>query len=456
MYLDRSTALRQTQSLTVSNNLIQSLKILQFRHDELSAFLEDQAERNPLIELLRPSVPASPAPQRAAPGLDGPRGGPVSDATDVIEATITAEPTLRDHLHEQISLAFRDAGDRHIAVELVDNIDSDGYLRADLDLMADMLGIDMDRLEDVLSVIHGFDPVGVGARDLAECLRLQLAARNLLTPQMTRLLDHIELLARFDLAALARLTRSSEDAVIRMARVIRTLDPKPGHRFDSEPLLPALPDVIVECRPKQTMRIELNNALLPRVLVDRQYYSEIRSQSRTEQDRRFVVDCMNRASFLVRCLDQRAQTLLTVATEIASRQDAFLRQGAVHLRPLSMKDVAEATGFHESTVCRAIANKFMMTPHGVFEMKYFFSVSIAATHGGADHSAETVRHRIRQLVADETADAVLSDDQIVAALKDSGIDLARRTVAKYRDMLRIPSSLQRRREKRAQFEYDCA
>ena len=241
-----------------------------------------------------------------------------------------------------------------------------------------------------------------------------------------------------------------------MTRIIKSLDPKPGHRFDVDPVLPALPDVLMSCAGDGEIRIELNTALLPRVLVDRQYIAAVKSRKLDDDDRRFVADCISGAGFLVRCLDQRARTLLTVATEIARRQADFVRLGRAHLKPLSMKDVADATGFHESTVWRAIANKYVLTGHGMFELRYCFSNAVAGTDDAVDHSSETVRCRIQKLVEAETADTVLCDDEIVDALKDAGIDVARRTVAKYRGMLRIPSSLQRRRQKRAQMQLQCA
>lgn len=479
MYLERSTAIQQKQSLTVSNNLIQSLKILQFRNDELSAFLEDQAERNPFLQVTHPL--ASPTPtdhgtshatredatartanleqtDRGRPNLPG-RDGPAPRTVDpdqLIAATCCAQTSLREHLHRQIVIAFDDPVERGIARDLADNIDPDGYLRTDLDLLADTLGTDEDQVERVLRVVQGLDPAGIGARDLAECLRLQLIDRGLMTPPMEQMLQNLPLLARFDIARLAAVTRTCPETVIGMARTIKSLDPKPGLRFDPEPIMPALPDVLIGSDADGQVGVELNTDMLPRVLVDREYSSRIRTGAASEEDRRFVSDCLGSAGFLTRCLDQRAQTLLKVATEIAARQSAFLRHGRQHLRPLSLRDVAEATGLHESTVCRAVANKYAMTPFGMFELKFFFSNAVGGTSADEDHSAETVRLRIRKLIDSEGVDTVLCDGQIVDALKEAGIHVARRTVAKYRDMLRITSSLQRRRAKRALLEHGCA
>ncbi len=482
MYLDRSTAIQQKQTLTVSNSLIQSLRILQFRHDELNAYIEDQAERNPFIKLKQPMAPAQASDSKvlsqtavatsdamgrsSAPSFDQPwksapsgAGGAVRsfiDPDQAIEATCSAEITLREHLHRQIGFSFREAPDHAIAVEIVENIDPDGYMRTDLDLLAEMLGTSKEHVEQVLQVVQGFDPAGVGARSLAECLRLQLADRDELSAPMERLLDNLPLLATYDIPKLALVTRTDPNNVIAMVRRIKSLNPKPGNNFDNDPVMPALPDVLIQYGADGGIRVELNSDLLPRVLVDRQYLSQIKRVSTNDEDRRFVADCMTSANFLARSLDQRAKTLLKIATEIASHQAAFLRYGPQHLRPLSMKEVADVTGYHESTVSRATANKFVMTSHGMFELKFLFSNAIAGTRSDVDHSAETVRHQIRNLIDSETAETVLCDNQIVAALKDAGIDVARRTVAKYRDMLRIPSSRQRRRQKRAQMEFQCA
>lgn len=480
MFLERSISLQQKQALNVSSNLIQSLCILQLRHDELHAFLKEQAERNPLIEISLPLVDApgparadtftAPLPRQAEAGerrspkqslphssssmsMTGRGSYQVGQAAadyDPFQHIAGAAMTLREYMHEQITLSFHDATERRIAFGIADSLDPDGYLRTDTEWLAEILNTDEPRLLAVLDQVQKLEPAGVGARNLRECLCLQLANDGRLCESLEKILSNIELLARYDIARLATVTGTSQAEVLQMIKIIRSLDPKPGSRFDHEPVFPALPDVHVHCSADDKIAVELNTQLFPRVLIDRQYYSEISTRKGSEHEKRFVIDCMNDATFLVKCLDQRAATLLKVATEIASQQAAFFRHGPEHLKPLMMKDIAKATGYHESTVCRSIANKFMMTAHGMFEMKYFFSTAIAGTEGSQDHSAETVRQKIRQLVECESPETVLRDDDLVGELEKSGIKVARRTVAKYREAMRIPSSLHRRREKQTQ------
>jgi len=234
-----------------------------------------------------------------------------------------------------------------------------------------------------------------------------------------------------------------------MLAELRALDPKPGHAFGGGVVPTVVPDVIVRPVKEGGFRVELNTETLPRVLVNRGYYSAVVRSTKVPNERAYLSECLQTANWLVKSLDQRARTILKVATEIVRQQSAFLQHGVAHLRPLNLRTVADEIGMHESTVSRVTANKYMATTRGIFELKYFFTSAIASADGGDSHSAEAVRHRIRQLIDAEAASAVLSDDAIVAVLRDAGIDIARRTVAKYRESMRIPSSVERRREKRA-------
>jgi RNA polymerase sigma-54 factor len=233
-----------------------------------------------------------------------------------------------------------------------------------------------------------------------------------------------------------------------MIAELKQLNPKPGLAFGSMQMQPVVPDVLVRLASDGSWFVELNNETLPRVLVNRSYYTRVTKAARTAQDKDYIVDCLQSANWLAKSLDQRARTILRVAEEIVRQQDGFFAHGVQHLRPLNLKTVADAIKMHESTVSRVTSNKYIATPRGIFELKYFFTSSIAASGDGEAHSSESVRHRIKQLIDAETADDVLSDDKLVERLKDDGIDIARRTVAKYREAMRIPSSVQRRREKR--------
>ena len=266
---------------------------------------------------------------------------------------------------------------------------------------------------------------------------------------MQALVGNLELLARRDFQSLKKLCGVDEEDLVEMMAEIRHLDPRPGMAYSDGRIEAIVPDVEVRAASDGSWSVEFNPDALPRVLVDNIYYARVAKSAKNQGEKDFLTECHQNASWLTRSLDQRARTILKVASEIVRQQDAFLVHGIRHLRPLNLRTVAEAIGMHESTVSRVTTNKYMLTPRGVFELRYFFTAAIASVGEGDAHSAEAVRDRIRQLVSDEAPAAVLSDDQIVEILQRGGIDIARRTVAKYRESMNIPSSVQRRREKRA-------
>ncbi|MDP2731654.1 MAG: RNA polymerase factor sigma-54, partial [Hoeflea sp.] len=360
-------------------------------------------------------------------------------------------PTLRDHVTEQIASTFTDPAERLIATELADLLDAAGYLAGDVSEIVERLGADPVQVDAVLAQLQDSEPAGLFARSLSECLALQLARKDRLDPAMAALLDNLELLARRDFAALTRICGVDEEDLLDMMAEIRALDPKPGTRFETGSSEMVVPDVSVRPSSDGGWNVELNPDTLPRVLVNQTYFATVSGKmAKNGAGQEFLSECLQTANWLARSLDQRARTIMKVASEIVRQQDAFLLHGVDHLRPLNLKAVAEAIGMHESTVSRVTSNKYMITPRGVFELKYFFTVSIASAEAGGDaHSAESVRHRIRVLVEQEAPEAVLSDDDLVDLLKQSGIEIARRTVAKYREAMAIPSSVHRRREKRA-------
>ena len=366
-----------------------------------------------------------------------------------LEAFVSAEATLPDWLREQLTLAIADPVQRMIGQYLIDLVDKSGYLTGDLAAAAEKLGTGVPEIEAVLTVLQTFDPPGICARDLAECLAIQLKERDRYDPAMQALVTRLDLLARRDFAALKKICGVGEEDLVDMIAEIRQLNPKPGLAFGSAIVQPIVPDVFVRPAPDGAWLVELNSDTLPKVLVNQSYYAEVSATARRDTDKSYLAECLQSATWLVRALDQRARTILKVSNEIVRQQDAFFARGVQHLRPLNLKTVAEAIGMHESTVSRVTANKYMATSRGIFELKYFFTSSIAASHGGEAHSAEAVRHRIKQLIDGESATEILSDDTIVERLRTAGIDIARRTVAKYREAMRIPSSVQRRREKQA-------
>jgi RNA polymerase sigma-54 factor len=486
--------LRQTQSLVMTPQLRQAIKLLQSSNLEVVAFIDEELERNPLLERDESALPgpddglrADPIapgaehadthaaavsetlPQEAAAPLDiaewdnvydsggsadGPggaigNGGRSDFSTDLsgIEDIAASGRSLREHLGEQVRLSFADPRDRLIAAQMIALVDGAGRLTVEDQSFAQALGCEPERVAAVRARMQHFEPVGMFCRDLRECLAVQLAERNRLDPAMQALLDNLELLARRDRATLMQLCGVDAEDLADMIAELRRLDPKPGARFDAAPAPAVVPDVLMRRAPDGTWVVELNPETLPRLLVNRGFHARATVGVATRDDRAWLAERLQTANWLVKSLEQRANTILKVAAEIVRRQEAFFQHGIEHLRPLILRDVAEGVAMHESTVSRVTANKYVATPRGTFELKYFFTTAIPGTRGGEAHSAEAVRYRIKAMVDAEHPEKVLSDDAIVERLREEGVDIARRTVAKYRESLRIPSSVQRKREK---------
>lgn len=479
--------IRQSTALVMTPQLRQAIKLLQLSNLELGAFVAEELQRNPLLERDEgesAGVSDLPAPdQRGDPlpvGADSaaligsdmlplPEASPLDaehadtfDASDAserisrqggsfdgdergIEQVAEGPRSLREHLSLQLRLAFDQPAERLIGAHLIALLDPAGRLAAEPAALAAALGTSTEAVENVRQRMLQFDPVGCFACDLKECLAAQLAERNRLDPAMAALLDHLDLLGRRDLRQLMTVCGVDAEDLADMIGELRQLDPKPGTRFDSIPLSALVPDILMRPDVDGGFRLELNQDTLPRILVNHALYTRI-SMGVHGTDRSFLAEQMAAANWLVRSLAQRADTILKVATEIVRRQNGFFFHGITHLRPLTLREVADAVEMHESTVSRVTSNKYIATPRGILELKYFFTTALGGI-GGETHSAEAVRSRIRTLVREEAPQAVLSDDAIAAVLRREGVDIARRTVAKYREALHIPGSVQRRREK---------
>ncbi len=484
--------------------LRQAIQLLQFTNLEAAQFVEQELERNPLLE--RDESNDSPSIERAALDQQVPRGEAPpdtvaavsgetlpSDATAPLDADFSNtfdaggvsdggpgfdsglgpglgasgmrtsgaafdgedrgiddladhRPPLRDHLGEQLRLNFDDPGDRIIGAYLIALLCPAGRLTAEPADIATAMGVPLERVERVRQAMMLFDPPGMFARTLAECLGAQLREKNRLDPAMQTLLDHLPLLAQRETRKLMGLCGVDAEDLADMIAEIRALDPKPATSFDATMVHTVVPDLLMRASHDDSWMIELNPETMPRVLVNERFYARVAPKAKKEE-RVFLSERLASATWLVRSLQQRAQTILKVAAEVVRQQDAFLRHGVAYLRPLILRDIAAAVELHESTVSRVTANKYIATPRGTYELKYFFSASIQATDGGESHSAEAVRHRIRTLIAAEQPNDIVSDDTLVTLLRREGVDIARRTVAKYREALRIPNSVQRRREK---------
>ena len=499
MGLSHKLEMRQGQSLVMTPQLQQAIKLLQMSNFELQAFLETELERNPLLDrdekaLMAAEITRQPtdmttelkseastaerleamdtdltnvyadeakadtANREAAAG--SPDGGWSSlrshsgnahgggDDMDYAQ-NVTREITLNEHLTDQLHLAIHDPARRLIGAHLIGMVNEAGYLSGELDMVAKLLGASLSEVEAVLGILQGFEPAGVFARDLKECLAIQLKEHDRYDPAMQLLIENLDLVAKRDFVGLERVCGVDHADVKDMVAELRALNPKPGNAFGTLILQPVVPDVFVRAAQDGTWHVELNSETLPRVLVNNQYYARVSATAARDTDKLYLSECLSTATWLVKSLDQRARTILKVAREIVRQQDSFFLEGVSGLRPLNLRTVADAISMHESTVSRVTSNKYIGTPRGIFEMKYFFTTAINATQGEPSHSSEAVRHRIKRLIEAETAKSVLSDDQLVDLLLAEGVDIARRTVAKYREALGLPSSVQRRREKRA-------
>ncbi len=463
--------------------LQQAIKLLQFSHLELAAFIQQELEKNPLLS--EGSSEDGPAADYEAPAIEAPRdtaealsaaapaladaddrwtrehadrGGDAAasrvgqreDAPEALDFVAERPRSLAVHVLEQIELMFESPAERRIAVKIAEGLDEAGYCRLDAAAVAEAVATDIALVEKIWARLRQMEPAGLFSRTVAECLAAQLAERNRLDPAMKALLDNLDLVAAGELGQLRRRCGVDDEDLRDMLSELRTLDPRPGQAFDFEPIQPVQPDLyLTTAKDPDTgedgWHIELNTDALPKVLVDRNYHATLMKGARAKPDRDFVAERFQSANWLVKTLEQRATTILKVAREIVRQQDGFFRHGVSALKPLVLRDIAIATELHESTVSRVTSNKYINTPRGIFELKYFFTSSLPARTPGVVVSSESVRSRIRLLVGGENAHQPLSDDRIVDLLKGEGIEIARRTVAKYREAMRIPSSAERRR-----------
>lgn len=365
-----------------------------------------------------------------------------------LDQTLEGEENLHDYLARQMAVLYEGAAERLVATHIIDAVDEAGYVPAGVcGDIADRLGADEGAVEGILAGLQTLEPSGVCARSLSECLAIQLKDQDRYDPAMQALIENLELLAKREMTTLKRLCGVDQEDMTDMIHEIRALDPKPGLAFGGIDVQPVVPDIFIHKSPAGTWVVELNSDTLPKVLVNSQYVSELDGLGENKEAKAFVTDCMSNANWLVKALDQRARTILKVSTALVKKQQQFFEHGVRFLKPLTLKDIAEEIDMHESTVSRVTNNKFLSCPRGMFELKYFFTSSISAADGGDAHSAESVKYRLKELIDAEEPKKILSDDKLVVMMKAEGIDIARRTVAKYREAMKIPSSVQRRRQK---------
>ena len=489
--------LRQSQSLVMTPQLQQAIKLLALSNIEIESFIGDAIAANPLLDI--GSEPGEPGgvdstPDRevrttaletssvdrligegrgaddrpldiepAAAATERDTGdGAIGEALDAswsremrlgggeegpgIDERGGSTQTLAEHLDTQIGLVAPDSKLAGIARYLIGLLDDAGYLPVSLREVCEDLAVPLGDGETALALVQSLDPTGVGARTLSECIALQAREADRYDPCMARLIDNLDLVARGEFARLRKMCGVDDEDFADMMGELRAYDPKPGLRFGGESGGAVTPDVLIDPTRDGGWKISLNEATLPKLVVNRSYYVELKSSCADKTSRGWLSEKLADANWLLKALDQRQKTILKVATELVKQQDGFFRQGVSQLKPLTLRTVADAIGMHESTVSRVTSSKYLHCARGTFELKYFFTSGIS-TPGGEGASAEAVKSAIRKLIDAELPKAILSDDALVDLLKAQGYDLARRTVAKYREAIGIGSSVQRRRQK---------
>ena len=479
MGLGPSLSIRQSQQLVLTPQLRQAIQLLQLSNLELDAFIAEELSKNPLLESRSDEGDEQPAGDVAGeaetdgdeapddPGADDLIMGQAEDdrpldvdwqsealETDSFSDVVTSggseegfdfdrveysAGSLAQYLTDQLHGASGDVGD--LARVVAETIDDTGYLSVPLEQITELTGAPEWLVEQALELVQALDPPGVGARSLAECLALQAKAADRYDPAMARLIDNLDLLSKGRTADLKRICGVDDEDLADMIRELRAYDPKPGCQFSGQAAEDVTPDVFVR-RMRAGFAVELNQATLPRLLVNRRYYQELKSGPQDKTSRAWLSECLQSANWLVKALDQRARTIVKVVSEIVKRQQGFFERGVAAMKPLTLREVADVIGMHESTVSRVTSNKYLLCDRGLYELKYFFGSGVASAEGeGA--AAEAVKAGIRDIIAAETE--ILSDDAIAVLLKQKGFDVARRTVVKYREAMGIGSSIQRRR-----------
>jgi len=470
MAVKQQLTIRQSQTLTMTPQMQMAIKLLQLSNLELKELVDQELEINPLLESDTSEADA-PLEKKEREELDftesssedmenssyenvfqdgiptSSSGGSFDEESLSFENYTASAVSLQDKLYQQFSHeTTHDPCLQAIGYDLIHNLSAAGYVENSLEDTAERLGVELTLVEDALEILQEIAPPGVGARDLKECLLLQLMHKRALTPTKQIVLDNLHLVADRNVSELSRLTGLSSQDVIHVIKEIRSLDPRPGHDVDAGAPQTLVPDVIIK-KINEGWFVQLNTETLPRALANETYYTHVKSNSRSREEKEYLTQKWSDATWLVKAMDQRANTILKVAEELVRQQNDFLEYGIKFLRPIILKDIAEKIEMHESTVSRVTTGKYIATPRGIFELRFFFTTAINSNTGGDAHSSSYIRERIKELIDKEPHQKPISDEKLVDFLAEDGIDVARRTVTKYREAMNIPSSFQRKRFK---------
>ena len=468
MRLGFDLTIEQVQKLVMTPELIQAIQILQFNTQELESFVEEQLLVNPVLE--QDTERAEKAREEAdteygqekknEDELDWKefiRNSSYDDIsykgwhdkddekTNDFERYVTTEVTLPEHLMFQYQFATVSKGCRRVGKYIIESLDENGYMTSTIDEIAGATGVSEEKVNEALDIIHGFEPAGVGARDLKECLLIQLKAKDELTPEMEEMIrDYLEDIAANRLAAVAKAMGITVQQAQDMADVIRTLEPKPGRQFASEMETKyIIPDVIIE-KIEDEYVVIINESSSPHLMVSAYYKNLLRQADSDKQLADYLSERVNSANWLIKSIEQRKQTIYNVVSAVVKYQKDFFDYGSKYLKTLTLKDIAEELGIHESTVSRSINGKYLQCSRGVFEIKHFFSAGVSDS-SGTGVSSNSIKEFIKEIVDSENKAKPWSDQKIVEMLENKGLNISRRTVAKYRDELGILSSSKRRR-----------
>ncbi len=480
MQISQNLKIRQSQSLVMTPQLQQAIKLLQLNNVELCELVNKELEENPFLENESESIDRE-ATERDKEEQDGTEN--ILDAFDsgesitdqptknedyenrwdqdqiltsktnnyetidsgsIAEQTVSEKISLKTVLQKQLSVEFKLPQEKMIAEVLVDYIEPSGWLEKSIEELVEIIGCDQTMIEKIIVRMQKFEPTGVFARNLSECLRIQLDYAQKLTPEMEILIQNFDLLAKGEIKSLCKICKITEEVLTRNIKVIKTLNPKPGTQYSDDDGEIYHPDVIVKQK-NNNWEVELNNSTLPKVIVNENYIKELDKLQSKENDKKYITESLNSARWLLKAIEQRNLTTLKISSEIVKQQKLFFEKGVSYLKPMILKDVAKKIGMHESTVSRVTTSKLMLTPRGLIEMKNFFSATINSTTHGESHSAASVRETLKNLISNEPLNNPFSDELIVNKLQKEGINLARRTVAKYRELMNIPSSSERRK-----------
>ena len=487
MKLGQQLNIKQNQSLIMTPQLQQAIKLLQLTNIELSEFIEKAQLENPFLNENSPTITKKNVEEKNSNTYENMnslvdplkndskldlentfdthissnsimenkklfdkeviRSGSITSAGEVIEKTLKHKVSLREHLINQINLTFKNNNSKSIAIAMIDYLHPSGWFISSICEVAKELNVEISIVEKTLSKLKNLEPIGIFSQNLAECLKMQLVEKKQFNQHFETLLENLSMLPSGKFRQISKLCKVSEDKLFKMIKILRSLNPKPAEDFNQENTNVDQPDIIVT-RSAKGWRIDLNGSTLPSVNVDECYIEEMNNYNLDEKSNAFALEKIGEARWLKKAVDQRNKTILKVTSEILKKQVGFFRHGFSHMKPMILKDISDEIGMHESTVSRVTNSKLILTEWGVMPLKSFFSASILGSENSELHAASAVRETIKNLISSEIAGKPLSDDKLAGILNKEGMDVARRTVAKYRDMLNIPSSSQRRKQAR--------